>query len=40
MWILILLITIGMGTMIRLLNEQSKQNKQMIEILEKISENS
>lgn len=39
MWILSLLIVIGVGTIVGLLKEQSKQNKIIIELLEEINKN-
>ena len=36
MWILILLVVIGMGTIVGLLKEQSNQNKKIIELLEEM----
>ncbi|WP_257008412.1 hypothetical protein [Bacillus sp. FJAT-45350] len=40
MWILILIIVIGMGTIIGYLKEQSSQNKRIIELLEDIKDKS
>ncbi|WNF38357.1 hypothetical protein RJD24_08020 [Bacillaceae bacterium IKA-2] len=37
MWILILFIIIGIGTIISYLREQSQQNKKIIELLEEIT---
>lgn len=34
MWLLLILIVIGIGTIIGLLKEQSNQNKRIIELLE------
>jgi preprotein translocase subunit YajC len=36
MWILLLLVVIGVGTIVGLLKEQSNQNKRIIELLEEI----
>jgi preprotein translocase subunit YajC len=38
-WILLLLIVIGVGTIVGLLKEQSNQNKRIIELLEDINKN-
>ncbi len=37
MWILLILILIGIGTVIGYLKEHSKQNKRIIELLEKLN---
>lgn len=39
MWIFLLIVIIGLGTIIGFLKEQSKQNKKIIEILEDINKN-
>ncbi|WP_255639629.1 hypothetical protein [Aquibacillus saliphilus] len=39
MWILLLLVVIGVGTIVGLLKEQSNQNKKIIKILEDINKN-
>jgi len=36
MWILLLLVVIGVGTIVGYLKEQSNQNKRIIELLEEI----
>jgi preprotein translocase subunit YajC len=38
MWIFLLFIVIGVGTIIGFLKEQSKQNKRIIELLEEIKQ--
>ncbi|MGO4889438.1 hypothetical protein ACJ2A9_16945 [Anaerobacillus sp. MEB173] len=37
MWVILLLIVIGVGTIVGLLKEQSNQNKRIIELLEEIN---
>ncbi|MFN7253490.1 MAG: hypothetical protein ACK4M9_22355 [Anaerobacillus sp.] len=37
MWILLLLVLIGVGTIVGYMKEQSKQNKRIIELLEEIN---
>ncbi|WP_281248918.1 hypothetical protein [Bacillus alkalicellulosilyticus] len=37
MWIFLLLIVIGVGTIVGYLKEQSNQNKRIIELLEEIN---
>lgn len=39
MWVLLLFVLIGVGTIVGFLKEQSKQHKRIIELLEKINEN-
>ncbi|WP_281244237.1 hypothetical protein [Anaerobacillus arseniciselenatis] len=39
MWILIIFVIIGIGTVISYLREQSNQNKKIIELLEEINKN-